>query len=290
MPPAKLKATAVTAKAPPTAMIQPVRGSVRRRRLSAAMPRPPTTAVPSIQPAWPPSASFSSRRAPVAPPKVPLRRPAAPGPPVWPSRRPKPLYSQISDQIELSLVPEIQGRLDGRGQPDEDRPGEGHREQRRAAIASWRTATSAPRRDPEPGQRHPGDDQQRRAHLRLEAEADERRRRRQPLGRAVPQRPQEAPERADAAEDQQRVRVVVAGDRDDHRGQRQRQAGEGPGGAAEAAAGQVVEEADRGDPHQRLRHQDRQRVEAEEFDRERLDPEGRGGLSTVISPLASKEP
>ena len=110
MPPAKLKATAVTAKAPPTAMIQPLRSSSRRRRLSRTMPMPPASASPSSQPAWPPSASFSSRSGPVEPPNGPPP-PKAPGPPPCPSRRPRPLYSRISEKTLLSLVPATQGRL-----------------------------------------------------------------------------------------------------------------------------------------------------------------------------------
>ncbi len=93
------------------ATIQPVRGSSRRRRLRKAMPRPPASASPSSQPAWPPRLSFSSRSGPVAPPNSPPP-PSAAGPPACPSRRPKPLYSRISEKTLLSLVPATQGRLE----------------------------------------------------------------------------------------------------------------------------------------------------------------------------------
>src|ERR1700742_2748747 len=142
MPPAKLKATAVVAKAPPTATIQPVRASVRRRRERAATPRPPARAAPRSQPAWPPRASFRSRNGPVAPPKVPLV-PRDPGPPVWPSSRPKPLYSQIRDQIELSEVPEIQGRLEAG--VSQTRTGQASATATRAAPARTSCLTAAPR-------------------------------------------------------------------------------------------------------------------------------------------------
>ncbi len=60
------------------------------------MPRPPTSAKPSSQPAWPPSAEFSRRSGPALPPNM-LPPPTPPGPPAWPSTRPRPLYSKISD-------------------------------------------------------------------------------------------------------------------------------------------------------------------------------------------------
>ena len=227
MPLAKLKATAVTAKAPPTATIQPVRSSSRRSRLRTAIPMPPTSASPSSHPAWPPSASFSSRSGPVEPPKAPPP-PMPPGPPAWPSSRPKPLYSRISEKTLLSVVPAIQGRLEagvsstitGQARPTATSAA--------PAASSWRSATAAAaRRDPEPGQRHPRHDHQRRAHLRLEAEADADAGEDQPAGAPVLQRPHERPQRGDAAEHQQRVGVVVAGDRDRDRGQRQHQPGDG---------------------------------------------------------------
>ena len=59
---------------------------------------------------------------------------------------------------------------------------------------------------------------------------------------------------------EQRVRVVVAedGDRDRRRGEGQ--AGHEAGRAAEAPAGEVVDQRDRRDAHERLRHQDGQRL------------------------------
>ena len=193
MPLAKLKATAVTAKAPPTAMIQPVRGSSRRRRLRTAIPIPPTSASPSSQPAWPPSASFSSRSGPVEPPKAPPP-PMPPGPPAWPSSRPKPLYSRISEKTLLSVVPGDPGPARGRRQFDHDRPGEGDRDHRRARREQLaQRGGAAARRDPEPGQRHPRHDHQRRAHLRLEAEPDADAGEDQPAGARRPRAPARTP-------------------------------------------------------------------------------------------------
>src|SRR3954453_17691476 len=71
MPFAELKATAVVANAPPTAMSQPVRGSARRRRLATRIAMPPTTAKPSSQPAWPPRLESSRRNGAGGPPKTP---------------------------------------------------------------------------------------------------------------------------------------------------------------------------------------------------------------------------
>ena len=84
----------------------------------------------------------------------------------------------------------------------------------------------------------------------------------------------DAPQRGDGAEDQQRVRVVVARDRDRDRREREHEPGDEPARAAEAPAHEVVDERDRRDAHQRLRHEHAQRVEAEHLHRQRLDPEG----------------
>ena len=223
------------------------------------MPRPPARAAPSSQPAWPPRLSFSSRKAPVAPPNGPPPAPpkeaGAAGLPfeaaeavVFPDQRPDRVVVGAGDP----------GAARGRGEPDEDRPGERDREQRRAREASCRTATRRPRGATQSqASAMPGTTISAAPIFASKPRPTQTAGADQPLRGAVLQRPDEAPERADAAEDEQRVRVVVAGDRDDHRGQRQREAGDGPGRAAEAAARQVVEEPDRGDAHQRLRHQDR---------------------------------
>ena len=89
MPLAKLNSNAVVANAPPTAISQPERGSLRRRRLASTIARPPTAAKPSSQPACPPSAELSSRSGPGEPPKK--LPPGPPGPPDCPSTRPRPL-------------------------------------------------------------------------------------------------------------------------------------------------------------------------------------------------------
>ena len=95
----------------------------------------------------------------------------------------------------------------------------------------------------------------------------------QPAGAPVLERPDERPQRAGAAQDQQRVGVVVARDRDRDRREREHQAGDEAGAAPEAPAHEVVDERDGRHPHQRLRHQDRERVEAEHAHRERLHPQ-----------------
>src|SRR3954463_3384710 len=77
MPCAKLKATAMVRAEPPTASTHPVIGFLRFRREATATPMPATAAKPSSQPAWPPSASLSSRSGPVEPPNSP----PPPGPP-----------------------------------------------------------------------------------------------------------------------------------------------------------------------------------------------------------------
>src|SRR3954463_15538945 len=84
MPFASLNATAMVRNEPPAAIAQPVRGSVRRRHVTAASVTTATRAKPSSQPAWPPSASLSRRNGPLLPPKT---RPP-PGPP--PGREPPP--------------------------------------------------------------------------------------------------------------------------------------------------------------------------------------------------------
>ena len=63
-------------------------------------------------------------------------------------------------------------------------------------------------------------------------------------------------------------------DGDGDRGHRQHQPGGEPGDPAEAPAHEVVEKADARNPHQRLRHEDAERVEPEDPDRKRLDPQG----------------
>ena len=81
-----------------------------------------------------------------------------------------------------------------------------------------------------------------------------------------------APQRRHAAQDQQLVGVVVARDRDGDRGDRERRPATNPATRPNAPR-QVVDQRDGGDAHQRLGHQDAQRMEAEHPDRQRLDPE-----------------
>jgi hypothetical protein len=116
------------------------------------------------------------------------------------------------------------------------------------------------------------DDQERGRHLGLEAEPDRDPGQHQPPGAPVLERAGDAPEGRDRAEHEQRIRVVVARDRDGDRRERQDQAGREGRHAAEAPADEVIDERHGGEAHQGLRHEDAQRVEAEDPDRERLDP------------------
>src|SRR4051812_26595487 len=97
MPVALLKTIAAAANGPPTRSSQPVRGSLRRRRLAAAIATAPTTPKPSSQPTWPPTLASSRRTAPLV---LPVAEP---------SSRDTPLYPPISDQTLLSDVPLIHG-------------------------------------------------------------------------------------------------------------------------------------------------------------------------------------
>src|ERR1700760_2632383 len=137
MPPAKLKATAVVAKAPPTAMIQPGRASERRRaegggrRAAEGAPRSQRSGAAGL--AFEPAESV-----------------------VFPDQRPDRVVAGAGDP----------GAVRRRGEPDEDRPGEGDGEEggsRDRELADRDEA--AAQSDPEPGERHAGDDHQRGAHL-----------------------------------------------------------------------------------------------------------------------------
>ena len=76
----------------------------------------------------------------------------------------------------------------------------------------------------------------------------------------------------DAAQDQQRVGVVVARDRDRDRRRGEREPGDEAGRAPPQTAREVVDERDRRDAHQRLRHEQAQRVEAEHLHERHLHP------------------
>ena len=127
--------------------------------------------------------------------------------------------------------------------------------------------------DPHPGERDARDDHQRDAHLRLEAEADGDPAQHEPLRAAGLERAHGEPQRRDAAEHEQLVRVVVARDGDCGRGDGERQAADEPGETAEAPADEVVDEHRGRDAHQRLRHEQAERVIAEDPRRQRLDPQ-----------------
>src|SRR3954468_9317694 len=87
MPDAWLKATAHVKNEPPTAISQPVRASVRFRRVATSSATPATAAKPSSHAAWPPSASLNRRQTPGEPPNGPPPVPP-PGPNPGPPARP----------------------------------------------------------------------------------------------------------------------------------------------------------------------------------------------------------
>ena len=162
----------------------------------------------------------------------------------------------------------------GRGQPDQQRPGEAYGHHRRPARgqAARRGGTPA-RRDPQPGDRESRHHEQRRGHLRLEAEADAHATQHDPPRPPVLEPAHDEPQRGGAAERQQRVGVVVARDRHGHRRQHQRQAGDEAGRAPEPAPRHVIGQRDGADAHQRLRHQHAPRAEAEHARGQRLHPQ-----------------
>ena len=174
----------------------------------------------------------------------------------------------------LSDVPEIHGRSDAGVSATSSGQAPPTATIATPPASSERTrAGDAARRHPQPGDGERGDDEQRRAHLRLEAEADADAREDDPARPAVLQRADHRPQRADDAEHEQRVRVVVARDRDRDRRQRQHGAGHEAARAAEAPAREVIDEPDSSHAHQRLRHEHAQRVVAEGAHGQRLHPQ-----------------
>ena len=120
----------------------------------------------------------------------------------------------------------------------------------------------------------PGHDHQRDAHLRLEPEPDGT-----PLTTSQRVRPVSSarsgePNRGHGAQHEQLVGVVVARDGDGDRRGRQRQPGDEPADRPKRRR-EVVDEHDRDDPHQRLRDEHAERMEAEQPRRQRLYPQRR---------------
>ena len=171
----------------------------------------------------------------------------------------------------LSAVPEIHGRSatgvshmsSGQASPT-------------AAIAAPPASnprTAPGRSGPHPGGDESGHDQQRSGHLRLEAEPDRDAGQHHPTRAPVLEPAHHGPHGGSAAERQQRVRVVMARDRDRDRREHKRQAGDEAGHAAEPPAHQVVDQRHRRDAHRRLRHEQAPRAEAEHARGQRLDPQ-----------------
>ena len=166
------------------------------------------------------------------------------------------------------------GPVGGRSQPDQHRPGQPDDGHRRAAETELAKCGKSPARsDPQPRRGQSRHDQQGRAHLRLEPEADGHARPHDPARAPVLERSHHEPERGRDAQHEQRVGVVVPRDRDGHRRQREHEPGAEAGGAAEAPARQVIDQRDAAHAHQRLRHQHAPGAEAERPHRQGLDPE-----------------
>ena len=177
----------------------------------------------------------------------------------------------ISDQMLLSDVPEIQGRDDAgvsatssghappatiSASPPPSRP----RTRLRGAAHAHATARAGTTSSAAPI-------------LVSKPSPTQRAREHHPAHAPVLQGPHRRPQRAHDAQDQQRVRVVVARDGDRDRRQRQHRTRDEPARAAEAPRDEVVDEPDRRDAHQRLRHEHRPRVEAEHAHGQRLHPQ-----------------
>ncbi len=163
----------------------------------------------------------------------------------------------------------------GRGQPDQDRPGQpdrGHRRATRGEAADGGRAAAG--RDPQIRGDQRRHHEQRRRHLGLEAEADGDSRTDDPPRPPVLEPAHHEPQRGGAAQHEQRVGIVVAEDGDGHRGEHQRQPGDEARGAAEAPVRRVVGERDGPDAHQRLRDEHAPGAEAERARGQRLHPEG----------------
>ena len=167
-----------------------------------------------------------------------------------------------------------------RGQFDQRRPRAAD-EQHRAAAAqqlTQRVQTSAcGRSNPQPCRNDAWHDDQRHEHLRLEAEADKHAGEHQPAcavarGACI-QTANGAPQRGDAAQNEQAVGVVVTRDRHGDRRQCQSQPRDEPADAPEASAHEVVHQRHGRYAHQCLRHEDAERAEAENPRRKRLHPQ-----------------
>ena len=175
----------------------------------------------------------------------------------------------------LSEVPEIHGAVRRRRERDEQRPRAADDEHRGAAGEQLaQRGEPAARRDPQPGRaRSPA-----RRRARRSIFVSKPRPTATPLSTSQRVRPSSKrahgePDRRDAQQRQQLVGVVVARHRDRDRRRREREAGDRAAEAAEAPAHEVVDEDDARHPHQRLRNEDRERVEAEHAHRQRLDPQ-----------------
>jgi hypothetical protein len=146
------------------------------------------------------------------------------------------------------------GAVGRRRQPHQQRPrepGGGHRgsagEQARHAVA---------RRCPHPRGDDAGHHEQRRGHLRLEAEPDGHAGDDEPARAPVLEASDRGPKCGGAAEHEQGVGVVVARDGDGDGREHEHQARHESGRAAEPPPREVIGQADGRDTHERLRHED----------------------------------
>ena len=293
MPWAKLNATAAVSAEPPTAISQPVTGSMRRRRVETTSATPATSANPSSQPACPPSDSLSSRSgAGLAAERSRRRR----RPRRRPARRPGRRAGRgrcsrgSARQMLLSDVPEIHGRDGRRRQRDQQRPrAPGRppsRRRRPPARASGCAARPTPRRRSSPGRR----------------------------AAPRPSWPRSRGPRTAPASASQRTRPSSNARTSAHSaptthstssmsGLLWRATATAIGVSASTAPAtkpparpkrrrvEVVDEPDRRDAHQRLRHEHAPRAEPERRAPTRpATHNAAGGLSTVITPAESSAP
>ena len=201
-----------------------------------------------------------------------------PGPPVCPSTRPRPLYSKISDSTRLSRGARDPRPVGRRRQFHERRPGAADEQHRAAAREQLAEARGA--RPRAAGEIHshasamPGHDRQRDAHLRLEAEPDARRprarasacgraRARAPRTTAPPRSRARAARRGCCGARSPTVIGVSASARPATK----------PPTRPKRRRDEVVDERHRRHAHQRLRHEDAERVVAEHAHRQRLHPQ-----------------
>ena len=207
MPSATENTTAQPRKAPPVAISQPVRASPRRSReptriATAADQREAEQparlgAERGVEQAERADRAAEHAADPPPPPGPPM---APPGPPAWPVTRPGAVVAgdQRPDRV-VGRAGDPRPRL-GRRQRDQQRPcATDHHHRQPAGGQLPHAGEAAARRGPQPRRRQPRHDDQRRGHLRLEAEADHHARQHEPARAPVGQPAHDEPQRRHAA-------------------------------------------------------------------------------------------